>query len=130
MTTKIQQEIVFEASCERIYHALLDEGQFSEMTGGAPTSIVPEEGGLFSCFGGMIQGRTIELVPNERIVQAWRAANWEPGIYSIVNFQLGEKEGQCVLNFTHSSFPDGQEQHLAAGWHENYWSPLKQILSK
>ena len=129
MSTKIQQEIVFETSSDRVYNALLNEEQFSEMTGGAPTSIVAEEGGSFSCFGGMILGRTIELIPNERIVQAWRAANWEPGVYSIVNFQLVEKGDQTLLAFTHSSFPEGQDEHLAAGWHENYWKPLQNFLS-
>ncbi|WNB92251.1 SRPBCC domain-containing protein [Bacillus sp. NEB1478] len=130
MSTKIQQEIVFETSRDRVYQALLNEQQFSKMSGGAPTSIVAEEGGSFSCFGGMILGRTIELVPNERIVQAWRAANWEPGVYSIVTFELNERGNQTLLKFTHSGFPEGQDKHLAAGWHENYWNPLQTLLSK
>jgi activator of HSP90 ATPase len=37
----------------------------------APTQISREVGGAFSLFGGIIVGRHIELVPNERIVQAW-----------------------------------------------------------
>ena len=42
----------------------------------APAELDPEPGGEFSCFGGMIVGRTIENIPGQRLVQAWRVANW------------------------------------------------------
>jgi activator of HSP90 ATPase len=74
MTKTIHQEVVFNASTERIYEVLTDAKQFSEITG-APTEITTEAGGSFSCFGGMIFGRNIELLPGKRIVQAWRVAN-------------------------------------------------------
>lgn len=72
MTSPIHQEITFAGSPERVYKVLTDSRQFSAMTGGAVTSITPWDGGPFSCFGGMIVGRTLELVANKRIVQAWR----------------------------------------------------------
>src|SRR6266436_2484148 len=91
MTEPIHQEIVFPAGADRIYKALTDSAEFSKVTGGAPTEISSEAGGPFSCFGGMIVGRNIELVPNRRIVQAWRAGNWEPGIYSIAKYELRDQ---------------------------------------
>lgn len=130
MSTTIRQEVTFQASPERIYAILISSEQFSNATGGAPTDINPEEGGTFSCFGGMILGRNIELVPNKRIVQAWRVANWEEGVYSITKFELKEQGSETtVLVFDHSAIPEGQSEHLASGWHTNYWEPIKKMLA-
>lgn len=129
MTAAIHQEITFQASASRVYDTLLSSDQFSQATGGAPTEIRPEAGGTFSCFGGMILGRNIELVPNKRIVQAWRAANWEEGVYSIAKFELRELGSETLLIFDHTGFPEGQGEHLAAGWQANYWSPIEKLLA-
>src|SRR5258707_9487103 len=88
MSAPIHQEIVFLASPKRVYDALLDARQFSQFSGGAPAEIDRKAGGSFSYFGGMISGRNIELKPNQRIVQAWRAGNWPEGVYSVVRFEL------------------------------------------
>jgi activator of HSP90 ATPase len=79
MGNVIRQEVVLEANPKRIYETLLDAKRFSEFTGGAPAAIASEAGGAFSCFNGMITGRNVELIPNQRIVQAWRAGNWPEG---------------------------------------------------
>src|SRR5712692_1180527 len=88
----IHQEVVFKASPKRVYEALTDAKQFDklvELSGvsmkDAPTQISPEVGGAFSLFAGHIVGRHIELVPNQRIVQAWRVVVWNPGVYSIAS---------------------------------------------
>ncbi|WP_261305508.1 SRPBCC family protein [Paenibacillus andongensis] len=128
-SSAIHQEVVFAASPNRIYEALTDAAQFSKVSGGAPTEITPEAGGSFSCFGGMIVGKNIELEPNKRIVQAWRVANWEEGVYSLVKFELEEQGEGTRLVFSHTGFPEGQEAHLAPGWHTNYWEPLKKYLA-
>ncbi len=65
MSASIHQEIVFKASPSRIYEILTSAEQFSEATGGAPAEINPEVGGSFSCFGGHIVGRNVELLPNQ-----------------------------------------------------------------
>ncbi|MGM0867421.1 MAG: SRPBCC domain-containing protein [Bacillota bacterium] len=126
----IHEEIIFKTKPELLYQALTDSIQFGELTGGAPTDIQAKAGGSFSCFGGMIEGRMIELVPNERIVQAWRAGNWDPGVYSLVKFEFKKQEDETLLVFDHIGFPEGQGEHLKAGWTENYWSPLKKYVSE
>src|SRR5262245_23939985 len=97
MSHPIHQEVVFNASPALVYQALTDTKQFSKITGGAPTEISTEVGGAFSCFGGMIVGRNIELVPHQRIVQAWRVKNWEPGVYSIAKFELKAQGSETKL---------------------------------
>jgi activator of HSP90 ATPase len=126
----IHEELTFQATPDQIYKALTDSSQFSELTGGAPTDIQAEEGGSFSLFGGMITGRNIELVPGERIVQAWRAGNWDPGVYSLVKFEWKQQENGTQLVFYHVGFPEGQGEHLKAGWNENYWTNLKKFFGE
>ena len=128
MSNSIHQEINFNVSPQRLYETFTNSVQFSEATGGAPTEISSEDGGSFSCFGGMIVGRNIELIPNERIVQAWRAGNWDAGVYSIVKFEFKEQDNGTQLVFNHIGFPEGQGEHLGAGWHENYWKPLEKYF--
>jgi activator of HSP90 ATPase len=136
----IHQEAVFKASRQRVYAALVDTQQFDKVIqlsgamkamhlGDKPTEISREVGGAFTLFGGYITGRHLELVPNERIVQAWRAGSWNPGIYSIARFELVEQGSGSKIVFDHTGFPKGDADHLAAGWKANYWEPLDKLLS-
>jgi len=136
----IHQETNFKASRKRVYEALTDAKQFDHVVqlsdarktrmpaGAPPTQISPEVGGAFSTFGGLIVGRHIELVPNERIVQAWRAAYWKPGVYSIVKFELTDSGSETKLVLDHKAFPDGDGKSLLDGWNKNYWEPLAKYL--
>src|SRR5262249_15753573 len=112
MGNVIRQEVVLEANPKRIYETLLDAKRFSEFTGGGAAAIASEAGGVFSCFNGMITGRNVELIPNQRIVQAWRAGNWPEGVYSIVRFELNAQGSNTKLTLDHAAFPDGAAEHL------------------
>jgi activator of HSP90 ATPase len=137
----IHQEPVFKASRKGVYEALIDPKQFDKVVkmsaamqsmkslGDKWTEISGEAGGAFSLFGGYVTGRQIELKPNELIVQAWRAGSWAPGVYSIARFELKEEGTGTKINFDHRGFPDGTAQHLAEGWHGNYWEPLAKYLA-
>jgi uncharacterized protein YndB with AHSA1/START domain len=128
MSGSIHQEVTVPASSARVYQALTDAKQFSAFSGGAPADIPPEQGAAFSCFGGMITGRQIELVPGRRIVQAWRAGNWPEGVYSIVKFELSADGGGTKIALDQAGFPKDAGQHLEGGWHKMYWEPLKKYL--
>lgn len=125
MSTRIGQTETFNASPQEIFELLTSSDKFSSMTGGAPAEIDASVGGPISLFGGMITGQTIEAVPGERLVQAWRPGPWEPGAYSIVRFDIeAEGEGSRVT-LDHAGYPEGEGEHLAQGWHDNYWGPMK-----
>ena len=129
MTHAIHHEVLFKTSRQRIFEALTNAAQFAELTG-APAEIDAKSGGRFSCFGGMITGQTIEILSAARLVQAWRVGNWEPGIYSIVKFELEEQnELESKLIFDHTGFPEEHRGHLDEGWHERYWAPMKVYLN-
>jgi len=136
----IHQEPVFKASRKRVYEALTDAKQFEKVIqlsaamktmslGSKPTEISREAGGAFTLFGGYVTGRHIELLPDERIVQAWRAGSWEPGIYSIAAFGLTDQGSGTKIIFDHKGFPKGLGEHLAEGWRINYWEPLEKFLA-
>jgi len=129
----IHQEVVINASPARIYQALVDPIQFSKVTNfvllGASTSINPEVGGDFSLFGGLILGRHIEMIPGQRLVQAWREKDWEPGAYSTVRFELSPKGSATKIVFDHRGFPPGNADHLAPGWKSHYWVPLQKFFA-
>jgi activator of HSP90 ATPase len=137
----IHQETVFKANRKRVYEALMDSKQFNKITllgaamksgmppGAAPTEISREAGGAFTVFGGHIVGRQVELVPNGRIVQAWRVVDWSAGFYSIAKLELVEQGSGTKIVFDHTGFPKGQADHLAEGWKANYWEPLEKFLA-
>jgi len=128
LLTYLHQEIDIKANRQRIYDALLDSRQFTAFSG-APAEINREPGGTFSMFGGLIVGRNVESVPKERIVQAWRPAAWDPGVYSLVKFELKEEGSQTKIVLDHTGFPEGNFRHLDYGWHAHYWEPLKKYLA-
>ncbi len=127
MADRIHQEIVVASPPARVYEALTDEAQFSKLSGGAPAEIDAAPGGAFSCFGGMIRGRTIECTPGRMLIQAWRAENWEPGVYSIVRFALTPEGSGTRVVLDHAGFPAEHAEHLAEGWQANYWEPLQRM---
>jgi activator of HSP90 ATPase len=126
--TSLHEDIELKSTPQRIYEVLLDAKRFAAFSG-MPAAIDPQAGGAFSMFGGQIVGRTIELVPNQRIVQAWRPTHWEPGIYSIVEFQLKPQTSGALVVLDHKGFPEGEYDHLESGWHAHYWEPLKKFLA-
>jgi activator of HSP90 ATPase len=128
MSSVINQEVAFPASPQPVYEALMDSKQFSDMTS-APADIGCGAGAAFSCFGGMITGRHLELLPNQRIVQAWRVGNWDAGVYSIVGFELKAQVAETFLIFRHTGFPVEHFEHLASGWQKMYWDNLQKYLA-
>jgi activator of HSP90 ATPase len=125
--TSLHQEVDFKAGSQRIYEVLLDAKQFAAFTG-MPAEIDPKVGGAFSTFGGLIVGRNVELVANQRIVQAWRPTHWDAGTYSIVKFELKSQSSGTTVVLDHTGFPKGEFDHLNSGWPLRYWDPLKKFL--
>ena len=137
----IHQELVFKASPGRVYDALTITAQFDKVSklsaamqsgmapATKPTMISRIAGGPFSLFGGYVTGRNIELVPDKRIVQAWRSGSWNPGVYSIAKFELVDQGSSTKLIFDQAGFPQSDADHLVPGWHDNYWNPLVLFLA-
>jgi uncharacterized protein YndB with AHSA1/START domain len=138
----IHQEVQFQAPRARVYSLLTHAHQFQKVVAlsGAvasgkvkasiPAQIGREAGAAFSIFGGFVAGRIIELVPDVRLVEAWRPQDWPPGMYSIVKFELLDQGAGTLLVFDQTGFPASDAEQLLQGWKMNYWQPMAKVLAQ
>jgi uncharacterized protein YndB with AHSA1/START domain len=127
MSKTIQQTVIFGVSPHAVYEALMDSKRHAAFTGGA-AEISREVGGAYSAYDGYITGRNIELVADRKIVQSWRAVDWEQDVLSTVTFELTPVPEGTRLDFTHADVPEGTEAEFAQGWIDNYWEPMQAYL--
>jgi hypothetical protein len=79
--------------------------------------------------------RQIELVPGERVVQAWRFGDahpdvWDPGVYSIVRFTLTAEGDQTRFVVDHDAIPAEWHEHIEAGYPIFYQEPMTSYFAK
>lgn len=128
-TKQIRHVVRFKAKPRAIYQALMNSKKHAAFTG-APAKIEPKVGGRFSAWGPHLRGINVELIKNKRIVQAWRAANWPKGHYSIAAFELKRAKGGTVLVFTQTGIPAKNARSINGGWKSHYWDLLKKVFNK
>lgn len=128
-TRNIRQSVTFKTSPHQVYEALMDSRKHAQFTGGK-ASVSRQVGGKFSVFDGYAEGVNLELVPDGKIVQTWRASDWPEGHYSRVSFSLKEVAGGTHLTFTQSGVPEERYDDISQGWRDYYWAPMKQMLEK
>jgi activator of HSP90 ATPase len=119
----IHHEVTFDAPAARVYRALMNSAEHAEYTG-LPAHIGHAEGDTFSLFGGRIIGRHLELVPDRRIVQAWRATHWPDGLYTVVRIALRPEGNRTHLVLDHDAVPDAFAAHIERHWKTRYWEAL------
>jgi uncharacterized protein YndB with AHSA1/START domain len=129
----VHQEAFIAAPPQQVFDLLTDGSLFSAATG-QPAEITDREGDSFSIFGGRVEGRQIELVPGQRIVQAWRfgAAHpspWKPGIYSTVCFTLEPAGDTTRLVIDHTGIPAEWVEHISLGYPTFYQEPIAQFFA-
>jgi len=129
----IHQESNINATPEAVYDVLTDGPKFAAATG-MPAQLNNREGETFTLFDGRIEGRQVELVPGQRVVQAWRfgAAHpspWEAGVYSVVRFSFsGEDDGTRFI-IDHAGVPPEWRDHIAGGYPDFYQHPLERYFA-
>ena len=125
----IDHQVRYKATASQIYEMLMDSEKQADFSG-ASTKIGREVGSAFEVMGGHINGSTLELVPNKRIVQSWRVADdtWPEGHLSTAIFILDEDDGETLLHFVHAGVPDKAHESIDEGWKTHYWDPMKKAL--
>jgi activator of HSP90 ATPase len=129
MSRIIKQTVTFKASPHQVYEALMDSKNHAAFTGGK-ASISRAVGGSFMAYDNYIAGKIVELVPDKKIIQDWRAVDWPEGYYSRVTFEFTALPEGTRLDFTHADVPEGTEDEFTQGWIDNYWEPMKAFLGK
>lgn len=129
MSKPIKQTITFKVSPHDVYEALMDSKKHAAFTGGK-ASISRKVGGKYSAYDNYITGKNLELVPDKKIIQSWRAVDWAEGVFSTITFKLTPIPEGTRLDFTHEDVPEGTEEEFIQGWIDNYWEPMKVYLEK
>ena len=129
MSKPIHQTVTFKASPHDVYEALMDSQKHAAFTGSS-AKISRAVGGSLMAYDNYITGKNVELVPDQKIVQDWRAVDWPEGYFSRVTFELTPIPAGTRLDFIHTDVPAGTEEEFTRGWIENYWEPMKAFLEK
>lgn len=125
----ISQEVLIPARPEEVYDAIMDEAKHAKFTG-ASAKIENKVGGKFEVWDGYASGSNKELVLGKKIVQSWRAADWDEADESEITIELIPQNGQTKLIFTQKNVPDQFFQDVEQGWQDYYWQPLIKYFKK
>ena len=128
-TKNLQQSVIIKSTPRKVYETLMDSRKHSKFTG-ARARMSRKIGGKFTAFGSYIRGMNLDLVPNKRIVQAWRGSDWPKGHYSIATFSLKRIKGGTRLVFSQIGIPDREYKGINQGWRDYYWNPMKEMIEK
>ncbi len=130
MCKTIKQKAKFRASPERIYQLLADSKWHTKLTG-RKAVLSRRVGGLFSTLGGEVTGINVDLVPSERLVQAWRRKDFPKGVFSMAAFQLSRgKQGGTELVLTHRGVPKDLIPDIEREWRESYWEKIRNLIAR
>lgn len=128
MCKTIKQKVKFRASPSWIFALLADSKRHTKLTG-QTAKISRKVGGPFSVRGGQVTGINVDLVPGERLVQAWRTKDFPRGVFSMAAFQLSPtKTGGTELVLTHRGVPKNLIPKIEKDWKKNYWDKIRRLI--
>ena len=117
--------VVILAEPAEIYGAWLSTRGHTLMTG-SPARVSGKAGGKFTAWDGYIFGKTLELEPDRRIVQAWRTTEFPDEVPdSHLEVLLTPTKGGTKITLTHTNIPPGQADSYKQGWRDFYFTPMK-----
>ncbi|HEU0294415.1 MAG TPA: SRPBCC domain-containing protein [Anaerolineales bacterium] len=100
------------------------------MTGSA-ARVSGKVGGRFTAWDGYISGRTLELEPDQRIVQAWRTTEFPDNAPdSHLEVSLEKVKRRTKVTISHSALPPGTASAYKQGWKDSYFAPMKTYFGK
>jgi len=123
MRTTICKTVVLPATANELYDMYMDSRVHGEITG-APAKISEEAGSPFEAFGGLLTGKTIQVIKHRLIVQAWRSVNFkkaDPDSTLIISFTPEDDDGR--IDLVHLHVPASDFQGISGGWDSRYFAP-------
>ena len=120
----IKQKVVVDMSAHEVYSMLMDSKKHSMLTG-EDAKISKKVGGKFSAYSGYAEGENIELIPDKKIVQSWRASDWPKGHYSELTLTFSPAQKGTTIELVQKNVPDEQAESIKSGWTEFYWNKMK-----
>lgn len=124
MCKPVHHEVTLPASPAQVYRAYLSSREHAQFTGQS-AKMSAKVGGQFTCGDESIEGLNVDLVKDQRIVQAWRLSYWDPGVFSLVTFRFKKKGKGTRVILDHVGIPDDEVAGIDDGWKTYYWEPLR-----
>ena len=130
-TITIHQSIYIQASPQQVYQLYLDADLHASITGG-PAQIEAKVGGQMQAYGDYITGTFIELIPNKKIVQTWKASEekWTHPEPSILTLTFKPEREGTIIELLQENVPADLQEDFEKGWHQFYWEPMKAFLNQ
>lgn len=126
---KFKLKTTINASAKEIYTTWLSSKGHTAMTG-ADATTTAVVGKKFTAWGGYISGTNLELIPYNKIVQAWRTTSFkDTDEDSNLEIVLHETKEKTKLTLTHSNIPKDGEDYKK-GWEDFYFKPMKDYFYK
>ncbi len=129
MPSNLVQKVKLPAPATAVYSALMNSKKHAAFTSSS-ARIGTKVGAKIAAYDNYITGYNLDLVPNQRIVQAWRASDWPQGAFSIATFLLEDRKDHTMLVFQQTGVPDEVKKEISQGWKDFYWKPLVDWLKK
>jgi activator of HSP90 ATPase len=117
----------FRCAPDALFRAIVTEDQVKAYTQ-SDCKIDAKVGGEFSLFGGNVVGVFQELVPHEKIKQAWRFKHWPDGHFSTVTMTIESSSGVTKLKLAQSGIPSKDVETTKNGWRSHQWERMKAIM--
>ncbi|HEX9853269.1 MAG TPA: SRPBCC domain-containing protein [Woeseiaceae bacterium] len=129
MRSSIYKMVILPAPAAELYRMYMDPAAHSGLTG-APAKISEEAGSAFEAFGGLLKGRTLQVVKPRLIVQSWRSVNFadaDPDSTLIITF-TEEDPTAGRIDLIHLDIPESDYQGVSGGWESRYFAPWLEYL--
>jgi activator of HSP90 ATPase len=105
----------------------MDEEKHARLTG-RTAHISRRVGGTFIAANGNSSGYFLELYPDRKIVQSWRANNWPEGMLSTISIDLTHSGVDTQITFEQTDIPEDQYEATLNDWNSLYWEPLRHMF--
>lgn len=127
----IKQFIVFHASPHDVFELIMDAKKHGKFTK-SKVQMSRGVGGKFAVLGGGLSGKNLQIVKDEKIVQAWRCEmkGWPKRHFSRATFIFKKAGGGTKLEFSQTGVPAACFKMISDGWRKYYWRPMKKFLEK
>ena len=112
MCKTIKQKVKFKAEPADVYRHLVDSSE--------------QVGRPFHLGDGT--GIVVDLAPAERVVRAWREADYPEGVFSMAAVTLRPVGTGTELTLTHRGVPKDLIPRTEERWRRDHWAPIRDKL--
>lgn len=118
---------IIAAPPQDVYTALTNPVTIQLWTGD-PATMSTEPGSEFSLWEGNIEGKNLEFVKNQKIVQQWYFDGQEEP--SIVTIKLHASGNNTSVELRHTNIPDEAYDDMVDGWNQQYFGSLQEFYDE